>query len=299
MTTEKEQRSMEKKEMEDGIKKYDVSHKIKILTVSDLHFRDLKELNNIQKRLRKELEIYQYQWVELAFQDMLNGTENMANWNSIESVNMKLSESIISIADVQSEQLRHIGNIDFSRILLSEFINSGSLRKSIDTAYEIVQEKFSETEIEDNKLESEFSSAEELEEAVNEHINNPRGFQERFANWSQKKKIQYFIIWRIICFLWSNFCQPYFQDNIGKPVTSYIVSNVKELPEKGAKVVCQLKQNIEAIILENTIYYYKVSFIDENGNVREGYVAKKNLKVLDEEEDVERDKEEEALNESK
>ena len=62
-----------------------------------------------------------------------------------------------------------------------------------------------------------------------------------------------------------------------------IVSNVKELPEKGAAIVCQLKENIEAYITENTNYYYKVSFIDENGVEREGYVAKRNLKIIQEE----------------
>lgn len=61
----------------------------------------------------------------------------------------------------------------------------------------------------------------------------------------------------------------------------YIVSNVKELPEKGAKVICQLKQNVEAIILE--IPFIITSLPDEDGNVREGYIANKNMKLLDEE----------------
>ena len=63
---------------------------------------------------------------------------------------------------------------------------------------------------------------------------------------------------------------------------SYVVSNVKELPQKGAEVICQLKEDIEAVIIENTNYYYKVSFIDENGVQREGYVAKRNLKLIEE-----------------
>ena len=55
---------------------------------------------------------------------------------------------------------------------------------------------------------------------------------------------------------------------------TYIESNVKEFPQKGAEIVCIIKENVEAIILEDTNYYYKVSFTDENGETKEGYVAK-------------------------
>lgn len=44
----------------------------------------------------------------------------------------------------------------------------------------------------------------------------------------------------------------------------------------------QLKENIEATIIENTNYYYKVTFTDEDGVQREGYVAKRNLKIIKE-----------------
>lgn len=58
-------------------------------------------------------------------------------------------------------------------------------------------------------------------------------------------------------------------------------SIVRELPEKGSEIICHLEQSIEAIIMENQNYYYKVSFTDENGIEREGYVAKRNLKIID------------------
>ena len=59
------------------------------------------------------------------------------------------------------------------------------------------------------------------------------------------------------------------------------ISFVKELPEKGAEIICHLEQNIEAIITENQNYYYKVIFIDEYGIEREWYVAKRNLKIIE------------------
>ena len=65
------------------------------------------------------------------------------------------------------------------------------------------------------------------------------------------------------------------------PVTAYVVSNVKEFPEKGAKIVGQIHENIEATIIGNTNYYYKVTFINEDGEIKEGYVAKRNLKIIE------------------
>lgn len=50
------------------------------------------------------------------------------------------------------------------------------------------------------------------------------------------KKKKYYVIVLTVLFIWTNFVQPYFQDKIGVPVTAYVVSNVKELPEKASKV---------------------------------------------------------------
>lgn len=61
---------------------------------------------------------------------------------------------------------------------------------------------------------------------------------------------------------------------------TWTVSNVKELPQKGAEIICQIKEGIEAVIVENTNYYYKISFTDENGIKQEGYVAKRNLRFI-------------------
>lgn len=294
ITIEKAERSMGidiiefERELQNGFHKTQKTIKKIYRYNSGLRYSDelKKVMNNLFKEMRQiDVPQLNLQEVNEALQNIaVHGIDNKMSIDDIQGVGKKISEAVSAIAEAHSEEIQQLGSFDFRSVFIDKFINSGSLKESIDTAYKITQDKFGGTEV--DALESDFSSVEELEEAVNEHISNPKGFQERIANWSQKKKIQYFIIWQIICFLWVNFCQPYFQDNIGKPVTSYIISNVKELPEKGAKVVCQLKQNIEAIILENTIYYYKVSFIDEDGKVREGYVAKKNLKVLDEEENI-------------
>ncbi len=142
--------------------------------------------------------------------------------------------------------------------------------------YKTVQEDIEDSlEADDDVL-----SEEEVKEAIDEQINNPKGFQERIKEWSEKKIVRYYIIWTLICFLYSNFFQPYFQQNVGLSVMTWAVSNVQELPQKGAEVICQIKEGVEAVIIENTNYYYKVSFTDENGVKQEGYVAKRNLKLI-------------------
>ena len=142
----------------------------------------------------------------------------------------------------------------------------------------------------EDKLESEsdFISNEELEEAIIEQNENPIGFQERIANWTEEKKKKYCIAVFILMFVWNNFVAPYFQQEIGIPVMAWTVSHVKELPEKTGKYITDLKEDIEAIVIENVPYYYKVSFVDENGKLKEGYVSKRSVKrvetVIEEEE---------------
>ena len=138
-------------------------------------------------------------------------------------------------------------------------------------------------ECECNELETEegFSCNEEIYEALEEQVNNPIGFQERFANWTEKKIKQFFLVWMILSFVWENFMQPYFQENIGKPVMARTVAHIKEIPEVAGNFIADLKENIEAIITENCPYYYKVVFVDENGETKEGYVSKRSVRVIE------------------
>lgn len=126
-----------------------------------------------------------------------------------------------------------------------------------------------------------FNSNEEIVEALQEQADNPIRFQEKFAEWSDAKKKKYFIVICIIAFIWNNFFGPYFQDTIGKPVAAYVVSKVREIPEVAGEIIDELKVGIKAIITEDVPYYYKVQYTDEEGNIKEGYVAKKNIEVLE------------------
>lgn len=188
-----------------------------------------------------------------------------------------IAESISTISkSFESEQLKHLQQIDFSAMFADIVPKATSLSDIVGTAYSLVQDELAE---ESDKNDS-FTEA-EVQKALTEQTTNPKGFQAKFAGWTEKKKVQFFIIWHLICFIYGNFFQPYFQENLGMPVTAYVVSNVKEFPEKGAKIVGQIHENIEATIIGNTNYYYKVTFINEDGEIKEGYVAKRNLKIIE------------------
>lgn len=188
-----------------------------------------------------------------------------------------MAESMNEISkSIATEQLRQLQQIDFSTMFADIISESTSFSEILGDAYDVVRD-----EDEENIGKSELFTEEEVREALSEQMTNPKGFQARVSEWTEKKKVQFFIAWQLIYFVYANFFQPYFVEKIGMPVTTYVVSNVKELPEKGAKIVGQIQENIEAIIVENTNYYYKITFTDENGETKEGYVAKRNLKIVE------------------
>ncbi len=135
-----------------------------------------------------------------------------------------------------------------------------------------------------SELETDFADEQELQEALEEENTAQDKFFQRIKNWAEEKKMKYNIYKFIMLFVVNVFLLPYLQENVGKPVMTKVVSCVKQAPEKGAEIICRLKDGIQAIITENTNYYYKVKFTDENGVECEGYVAKKNLRVIEEEE---------------
>lgn len=53
------------------------------------------------------------------------------------------------------------------------------------------------------------------------------------------------------------------------------------IPEKTSRFVGDIKEDIEATIIENVPYYYKVTFVDENGEEKEGYVSKRSVKLVE------------------
>lgn len=159
--------------------------------------------------------------------------------------------------------------------LTAGFANIAHNLSSIATA---IYEESEEEEI--SELETDFSGNEELQEAIIEQTENPIGFQERVANWAESKKKKYCIAINVLKFFLTLFIVPYLQEYIGVPVTAWTVAHVRELPEKASKLIADIKEDIEATIIENVPYYYKITFIDENGEEKEGYVSKRSVKFV-------------------
>ena len=215
-----------------------------------------------------------------AMQDVFpNGMRGMIDYDSLKRMGAKLSEAI-SAYDDQEELPHQLSKTDFNPVFIGEFINSDLFKDSVNIAYMMTRKEFDQVGDGANELGSGLCNIAELEDDVNECINSPVSFHEKFSGWSLKKKILYCKINQILCFLCACFIQPYIQENMGFPVVSHKVSNVKKMPEAGSDVLFKLTENTEAIILENSISYYRIAFIDGDGIKREGYVAKKNVKLI-------------------
>lgn len=251
------------------------------------------QISEMAESLRKTMDLYakinaSYLTNDLFSDSMRNTIESLAqSFKAYEQMNIAesakaIAESINAMSkSLRLEQLKQLQQIDFSCMFADIVPKSTSLSDIVETAYSRVQNELEE----DCDGDDSFTEA-EIQEVLTEQATDSKGFQAKFANWTEKKKIQFFIIWQLICFIYGNFFQPYFQENVGIPVTAYVVSNVKELPEKGARIIGKIHENIEAIITENTNYYYRVTFTNENGEIIEGYVAKRNLKIIEEKKDA-------------
>lgn len=202
---------------------------------------------------------------------------------AVEAVNLNLAETMQSISssirptmDMINENSAVFEN-NYSEIL-RDFRELGcSLSSLAEQVYEESEEDTSDY----------LNSDEEILEALQEQERDPVGFQERIANGTEKMKKKHFIVYLLLWFILANFVGPFFQDYIGKPVMAYIVSKVRELPNSSSEVIDELQEGGEGLIIEDVPYYYKVTYVDENGDAREGYVAKRNLKVINEKDDAE------------
>lgn len=165
---------------------------------------------------------------------------------------------------------------------IAEVLNSySSVKDVIDSVYSSLD--FDDKEENIAELETDFADEQELQDALEEEFTDENKFAKRIKSWAEEKIKKYNIYKLIGLFIINVFILPYLEENVGKPVMTKVVSIVKEAPKKGAEIIYRLKDGVQAIIMENTNYYYKVKFTDENGVEREGYVAKKNLKVIEEE----------------
>lgn len=198
---------------------------------------------------------------------------------SLLEVSKTFQESVQLLSDnIDLEPFKQLQNIDYTNLLHKLSPQTSSLTELANSAYsEIENEALIEN---DNDIEDDFTE-EELQECLEEQFSEPQKFQERFSEWVEEKKKKYYIFYRLVCLLITIFVVPYLQQKVGLPVMTYIECQVKELPQKGAEIIDKLEAGVEAVISEDVNYYYKVIYIDENGEKKEGYVAKRNLKMIE------------------
>lgn len=201
----------------------------------------------------------------------------MSSYNytaAFEDMSQMAKELAATLSKMQIEQLKVLSQADFKQLYSHANYHNKSFEDLIDLAYD--------TTVAETKVSP--LTKEDLKTTLNTAKENNRKWKDisiLLCNHIDKFKKENYIFYIILIIFIQCFFAPWLTDEVGKPVMSKIVCSVKNLPEKGAEIICYLEQNIEAIITENQNYYYKVSFIDENGTEREGYVAKRNLKIID------------------
>lgn len=195
----------------------------------------------------------------------------------IENMRQSLLEIAKTLSNMQTEQLKALSQIDFRKVNFD--FHSKEFDDLVDLAYEATMEDTEDVTVSKEELKETFIESQK-EGNIWERINI------QLYDSVEKFKKTHFIFYIIMMLLIQHIFFAWFDEAIGKHVIPKVTSIVRELPEKSSEIICHLEQNIEAIILENQNYYYKVSFIDENGIEREGYVAKRNLKMIDKEDDL-------------
>lgn len=189
-----------------------------------------------------------------------------------------------SMVAFEDELLRQNDNVkNATRLLYDEFINNIDLEENnlTELTNRICEEMSSDSEEEvDLQLQEGFRNDTEIREALIEQANNPEGFQERFADWAEKKKKQFYILFLIWSFIWTNFLQDDFKQYVCQPVKEYVVAKIREFPNKNAGIVGELKDE-QAIITGDEPYYYKIMFIGEDGKEHEGFVSKRSVILIE------------------
>lgn len=198
-----------------------------------------------------------------------------------------------SMVAFEDELLRQNDNVkNATRLLYDEFINNIDLEENnlTELTNRICEEMASNSEEEvDLQSQEGFRNDTEIREALIEQANNPKGFQERFADWAEKKKRQFCIVIGVISFIWVYFFQDDFKQYICQPIKEYVVAKIRELPNKDAGIIGELKDE-QAIVTGDEPYYYKIIFTGEDGKEHEGFVSKRSV-ILIEDSDKESDTE--------
>lgn len=230
---------------------------------------------SVKNNLAQDIDLIN-QSLQSSLKDFSHTVAQFQSTYDIEIMRQSISEMAKTLSNMQTEQLKAISQIDFKKINFD--FHSKEFDDLVDLAYEATTEDTSDVTVSKEELKETFIESQKDDSSW-------KKFNIQLYDGMEKFKKTHFIFYIIMTLLIQHIFFSWFDETIGKHVIPKTTSIVRELPEKGSEIICHLKQNIEAIIVENQNYYYKVSFIDENGIEREGFVAKRNLKIIDQDSD--------------
>lgn len=102
---------------------------------------------------------------------------------------------------------------------------------------------------------------------------NCKGFQSKIHDWVERQKREYYILYMIVIL----FLAPYFEQYVALPITTKVVSYVRELPDKASDIIEKVEKGFKGVATEKEPYWVKITWEDSSGEKRSGWIAKRNI----------------------
>lgn len=212
-----------------------------------------KELKNFYKKFKIRKEIYSMLSKSKKYKDINFDIDFAIDWDDIlletnKNKNKNKKLSLIEIANLMNN------------IMIESLFNSDKI---------------------DNDLTQEDC---EVSKCLQEDLQNGnnKGFQERSYNWTEKQKRKYYFWYIIIILLLNIFILPYLQEK-GSEVMTRIESWIRKNPDKKGEVIEVIEDNTRCTVLEDIPYWIKIKW-EENGVEKTGWIAKRNIYYIKEDE---------------
>lgn len=214
----------------------------------------------------------------IAFQKALNDPDSaynqaMRNWSfvmqqydlsGIDKTLEQVWKELKPISNIDFKGLKQLQNLDFSK-LYGNVAFDKSFSEAVDLAYEVAKQEAGEPDI----------SKEEIEEQVREKIDtygidgldvdvSNNGFKEKFI-----KILKIFFVYILLPLILNTIY------DLGKVVAGSVIKS--DANEKAAVIYEITNQETYVNIIEQTENYYHIYFINEDGNVIDGYLEQENI----------------------
>ncbi len=248
-------------------------------SINRINSFDLSALNSSIRRITEFYSQIDYSQVVESLRKSMSGVNksvsklvelygNDSFRKSMDNIGKTLSQSI------DLEFIERINSIN-----IAEVINSMPESSIVDVANEIYNMAETEHNEDDQGITEEI-----VEEVINSANSNEKGWQESLHDINEKLKRKYWVLYVVGWIIFNVFVLPYLSETIGLPVMTKIRCALREQPHTDSNTVIELQEGDEALILDDINYYYRIEFTDKNGDKKIGYVAKKNVEIIENDE---------------